>query len=219
MTTTTLDLGRQAGVGARGWARFLPSLGGVGLVAGLIGLMLSPAADDTGNTATEVVAFAQSNDGWITAIALFGVASVALGGAFVAGLHARLQGIATATESTLVLIGGIAFTLCFALCWLVWMAPLVDLPGDEASALAQAEAYLAFDDVGWFALGAAGLGAALMAVPASRAAIRGGLPAWLGWLGVLAGLASVATIAFFGIFAWMAWIAAASVVLARDRSS
>ena len=53
----------------------------------------------------------------------------------------------------------------------------------------------------------------MLAVPASIAAMRGGLPAWLGWAGVLAGLASVATLAFVGIFAWMAWIAVASIVL------
>ena len=56
------------------------------------------------------------------------------------------------------------------------MAPLVDIPGDSARALAQAEAYLGYDDVGWFLLGAAGVGAALMIVPASLAAIRAGLP-------------------------------------------
>ena len=78
---------------------------------------------------------------------------IALGGAFVAGLYARLQGIATRTESTLVLIGGTVFTLCFSLCWTIWMAPLVDMPGDSAAALAQAQAYLSYDDIGWFVLG------------------------------------------------------------------
>jgi hypothetical protein len=218
MTTTTLDLAHAARE-SRNWARYLPSLGGIGLIAGLIGIMLSPAGDDTGETAAEVVAYAQSHEGWTIAILLFGLASIALGSAFTAGLHARLQGIATATESTLVLIGGTVFTLCFAFCWILWTAPLADVADDESIALAEAQAYLSYDDVGWFVLGAGGVAAALMAVPASLAAIRGGLPAWLGWIGVVVGLASIATVAFFGMFAWMAWIAVASIVLlVRPRS-
>ena len=179
----------------------------------MITLIVSPAGDDTGETPSEVVAYAASHDGWTLAILLFAVASVLLSGAFVAGLHARLRAVTTPTESALVLIGGTVFTLCFALCWIVWGAPLDSLPEDSTRALAQAEAYLAFDDIGWFLLGVAGIGAAVMAVPASLAAMRGGLPAWLGWAGVALGIGSLATVAFFGLFAWMAWIAAASVVL------
>ncbi len=215
MTTAALDIPRA---GTRGsWPRILPSLGGLGLVAGLVGIMLSPASDDTGETAREVAAYAQSHETWTIAIALFGLASIAFGGAFVAGLYARLQGIATQTESALVLIGGVTFTLCFSLCWIMWTAPLVDSPAESAAALAQAEAYLSYDDIGWFVLGAAGVAAAIMAVPASLAAMRAGLPAWLGWLGVVAGLGSLVTVAFFGMFAWMAWIAVASIVLLVPR--
>ena len=97
------------------------------------------------------------------------------------------------------------------------MAPLVDMPGDSARAIAQAEAYLGYDDVGWFLLGAAGVAAALMIVPASLAAMRAGLRAWLGWLGVVAGIVSLGTVAFLGMFAWMAWIAVASIVLLVAR--
>ena len=97
------------------------------------------------------------------------------------------------------------------------MAPLVDMPGDSAAALAQAQAYLSYDDIGWFVLAMAGVAATAMIVPASLAAIRAGLPAWLGWLGVLAGIASLGTVAFLGMFAWMAWIAVASVVLLVAR--
>ena len=216
MTTTTLD---SRFVGFRiTWARLLAPLAGFALVAGLIGIMVSPAGDDTGETPAAVVAYAQSHEAWTVAIALFGLGSIALGAVFVAGLHARLQGIATATESALVLIGGTLFTLCFSLCWTIWTAPLVDVPGNRAVALAQAQAYLAFDDIGWFALGAAGVGAAVLAVAASLAAMRGGLPAWLGWLGVLAGIASLGTVAFLGMFAWLAWIAVASTVMLIARS-
>ena len=102
-------------------------------------------------------------------MAFFGLATIPLGGVFVAALHARLRGIATATESTLVLIGGIAFTLCFSLAFTIWSAPLTDVAG--ARELAQAEAYLAIDDIGWFLFGASGVGAAMMAIPASLAAL------------------------------------------------
>jgi hypothetical protein len=212
VTSTTLDVTRPE-VTTKGWARVLAAVGGLGLVAGLIVLMMSPASDDTGETPAEVVSYASSHEGWNVAILLFGLASVALGGLFVAGLHTRLRRVATETESALVLIGGIVFTLCFALCWVIWMAPLADMPDEPARALAQAEAYLGYDDVGWFLLGAAGVAAALFIVPASIAAIRAGLPAWLGWLGVVAGIVSLGTVAFLGMFAWMAWIAVASIVL------
>ncbi len=215
MTTTTLDTGIS--ITRQGWTKLLPPLAGLGLVAGLIMLMVSPASDDTGESPAEVVAYASSHEGWNIAILLFGLASVALGGMFVAGLHARLRTVATEIESGLVLIGGMAFTLCFAFCWIIWMAPLADMPGDSARALSQAEAYLGYDDVGWFLLGAAGVGAALMIVPASLAAIRAGVPAWLGWLGVVAGIASLGTVAFLGMFAWLAWIAVASIVLLVAR--
>lgn len=159
----------------------------------------------------------QSHESWIVATLLFAVASIALGGAFVAGLHARLTGIATQMESALILVGGTVFTLCFCMSFIIWSAPLVDTPGTSAAELAQAQAYLSYDDIGWFVLGAAGVAAAVMAVPASLAAIRAGLPAWLGWLGVAAGIVSLGTVAFLGMFAWMAWIAVASIVLFVPR--
>ena len=212
MTTATLEL-PAVRIAKRGWTRYLPSLGGFGIVAGLIAIMVSPAGDDTGETATEVVAYAKSHETWTVAILLFGLASIALGAMFTAGLHARLSGVATATESALVLAGGALFTLCFAFCWILWTAPLTDMAGDESVALLEAQAYLSYDDIGWFMLAAGGVAAAVMAVPASLAAMRSGLPAWLGWLGVAAGVGSLATVAFFGMFAWLAWIAVASLVL------
>ena len=216
MTSTTLEVARAGGT-TKGWTRVLAPLGALGLVAGLIMLMVSPASDDTGETAAEVVRYASSHESWNIAILLFGLASIALGALFVAGLHARLRPVATETESVLVLVGGTLFTFCFALCWIIWMAPLADMPDDPARALAQAEAYLGYDDVGWFLLGAGGVAAALLIVPASIAAMRAGLPSWLGWLGVAAGVASLGTVAFLGMFAWMAWIAVASIVLLVAR--
>jgi hypothetical protein len=216
MTTTTAEMARPA-LARPPWTRLLAPLGGIGLVAGLVGIFVSPASDDTGETPREVVAYATSHEGWTIAILLFGLLSIGLGAAFVAGLHARLRSVATATETGLVMIGGTAFILCSTLCWTLWTAPLADMPDEPARALAQAEAYLGYDDVGWFLLGASGIAAAVMAVPASLAAMRAGVPAWLGWLGVAAGVASLATVAFFGMFAWIAWIAVASIVMLVAR--
>jgi hypothetical protein len=217
MTTATAQIVRPA-VSRQRWTRLLAPLGGLALLAGLVALFASPAGEDTGETPTEVVAYATSHGSWTIATLVFAVASIALSGAFVAGVHSRLRAVATSTESALVLIGGTVFALSFALCWIVWAAPLDDMPADQARALAQAEAYLGYDDIGWFLLGAAGIGAAAMAVPASLAAVRGGLPSRLGWLGVTLGIASAGTVAFLGMFAWMAWIALASIVMLVARA-
>ena len=215
MTTAVLEA--RTTVSASGWTRLLAPLGGLAIVAGIVAMLVSPAGDDTGETPAELVAYAQAHDSWLVAIGLFGVASIALAGAFVAGVHAGLREVATPTESALIVAGGIAFTLCFALFLIVWAAPLVDMPDESALALAQAQAYLSYDDIGWFVFGAAGVGASVMAVPASFAAIRAGLPKWLGWLGVVAGVLSLGGIAFLGMFAWMAWFTAASAVMLVAR--
>lgn len=217
MTTATAQMVRPAISGQR-WTKLLAPLGGLALIGGIVALFATPAGEDSGETPAEVVAYAASHGSWTIAILLFAVASIALSGAFVAGVYSRLRTMATSTESALMLIGGTMFTLCFALCWIVWAAPLDDMPTDRARALAQAEAYLGFDDIGWFLLGAAGIGAAVMAVPASLAARRGGLPGWLSWLGVALGIASLGTIAFLGMFAWMAWIVLASIVMLVVRT-
>ena len=92
------------------------------------------------------------------------------------------------------------------------------MPADPARALMAAEAYLTIDEIGWWLLGGAGIGAAVMAVPASLAALRGRLvPSWLGWLGVVLGVCSLATVAFFGMFAWLAWLAIASIAMLLAR--
>jgi hypothetical protein len=211
MTTTTAELTRPVALPGR--RRLLAPFAGLALVAGLLAAFVTPVGGDTGDTAAEVVAYATKNETWTFVAMCFAFASIVLGAIFVAGLHARLRGVATEVESVLVLVGGTVFTLCFALSWAIWTGPLVDMPAERALALEQGAAYLAVDDIGWFVLAIAGVGAAVMAVTASLAALRGGVPAWLGWLGVLAGVASVLTVMFFGIFAWLAWIAVASIVL------
>jgi len=212
MTTATLDL-TSTRAEPRGWSRILSPLAGLAFVGGIVAAFLTPAGIETGETPAEIVAFAETNEGWIVASAIFGILAAGLGGLFVAGLHTRLRSVATVTESTLVLVGGVVFTLSFVLCWLVWSAPLLDMPSESTRALAQADVYLAIDDLGWVLLATAGVGAALMAIPASLAALRAGVPRWLGWLGVVAGALSLLTLMFFGIFAWLAWIVGASLVL------
>ena len=157
-------------------ARLAP-LAGLGLIGGLIALFASPEEVRQGETPREVVAYAASHESWILAMAFFGLAVIPLGGVFVAALHARLRGIATATESTLVLIGGIAFTLSFSLALTIWSAPLTDIAG--ARELAVADAYLAIDDIGWFLFGASGVGVAMMAIPPRSRPAQPSRPAWL----------------------------------------
>ena len=62
----------------RSWASLLAPLGGLGIVAGLILLMISPAGDDTGERPAEVVAFAESHGGWKGFFAIFALLSVLL---------------------------------------------------------------------------------------------------------------------------------------------
>jgi hypothetical protein len=201
------------------WTKLLPPLAGIALVAGLAVALTSPAVEDAGDTPAEIVATASDHETWAILVLFFALAAVALAGGFVAGLHTRLRQVATPIESSLVLIGGIVFTICFPLALFMFQAPLVDMPDDHARALVEAEAYLTYDDAAWVAFAAAGLGAALMVIPASLAAIRGGLPTWLGWLGVLAGIVSLATIFFVGMFAWTAWILVASIVMLVAREA
>lgn len=201
------------------WTKLLPPLAGLVLVVGLVVSLNSPAVEDAGDTPSEIVATATDHSTWVNVVLAFALIAVALSGAFVAGLHSRLREIATPLESTLVLVGGIVFTVCFPLALFMFQAPLVDMPDNHARALVEAEAYLTYDDAAWVALAAGGIGAALMAIPASLAAIRGGVPAWLGWLGVLAGVVSLATIVFVGMFGWMAWILVASIVLLVAREA
>jgi len=200
------------------WTKLLPPLGGIGLVAGLLVSFNSPLVEDSGDTPAEVVAKVSDHKTWTFVVLVYALAAVGLAGGFVAGLYTRLRGVATELESSLVLVGGIVFAVCFPLALVFFQAPLADMPDDHARALVEAEAYLTFDDAAWVTLAAAGVGAALMAVPASLAAIRNGLPKWLGWLGVLAGVVSLATFVVVGMIAWALWILVASIVLlvARD---
>lgn len=218
MTTATPEAVRFA-TARTAWTRLLPPVAGIGLVVGLFLSFNSPVVQDSGDTPAEVVATVTDNKTWTVVVLVYALAAVGLAGGFVAGLYTRLRGVATELESSLVLIGGIVFAACFPLALIFFQAPLADMPDDHARALAQAEAYLTFDDAAWVTLAAAGVGAALMAVPASLAAIRSGVPKWLGWLGILAGIVSLATFVVVGIIAWALWILVASIVLLVAREA
>lgn len=214
---TTADVSVAVPTTARSGASWLERwspLGGLLFVIGAVALALSPAGGETGETAAEVVSFARSNDAWMVVASIFGLAALVLTAWFVAGLYTRLRKAGTITEAVLALVGGVAFSLLFFVALTIWSAPLIDIEQDEAMALAQASAFLTIDDVGWVALGGAGIGAGLMAIAASLGALRAQVvPAWAGWLGVALGVASFATVTFVGIFAWLAWMLVVSVGL------
>jgi hypothetical protein len=193
-------------------------LGGILFVIGALAVALSPAGGETGETAAEVFRFADGKDAWFAAAALFALAALPLLGCFVTGIYLRLQHAGASAEAVLALIGGVAFALLFFLAVVIWVAPLFDVPDGQAAQVAQGWAYLAIDDIGWVALGGAGVGAGLMAIAASIGAIRAkAVRPWLGGIGVVLGGLSFATITFLGIFAWLIWIAVVAVALLVRR--
>jgi hypothetical protein len=170
------------------------------------------------DTPNDVIAYADDEEAEIVATQMFALISLALLGWFVSGLHLRVSRMASRTAPGLVLIGGFSFALLFFLALTLWSAPLIDFPGN-ADPVSAANASLLFNEVAWFALGGAGVGAAVMAVAASAAAIKSqAVPPWLGWLGVAVGLGSAATLAFLGILAWTAWIFVTSVLMLVRRA-
>jgi hypothetical protein len=214
MTIATAISDSDAATGS--WLeRWSPIAGIVFVVAG-VALALTPAGDGPGETASEVVAYARGNEGWLEISLLFSLLSLLLLGWFVSGLFTRVRELGSRTEAVLTLVGGLLLTLLFFVATTTWAAPIVDLPEGDAG-LEQASTFLAIDDFGWVALGGSGVGAGLMAIAASLAALRTAyVPAWAAWLGIALGVVSLATIAFVGLFAWLAWIVLASIVLLRS---
>jgi hypothetical protein len=196
------------------WFERWSPLGGLLFVIGAVVLAFTPAADEIGETAEEVVSFSRDNDEWMAVAVVFALLSLPLLGWFATGLYGRLRRAGAVTEAVVALVGGVLCAAFFFLAITIWSGPLIDLEDDEATAVAQAATYLAIDDIGWVTLAAAGISAGLMAIAASLAALRlRAVPAWAGWLGVALGVVSFATIAFFGLFAWLAWILIVSVGL------
>jgi hypothetical protein len=187
-------------------------LGGVLFVLGWLAItILTPAGEDTGDTPAQVVAYATKNEDWLVVAAISALASLPLIGCFVIGLYTRMQRVEDRALPLLTLLGGVVFAVLFFLAVAIFTMPLVDIGEPK---LTEAAAYNAMGDVGWLALGGAGVGAGLMAIAASLVALRTrAVAAWVGWLGVVAGVASFATVTFFGIFAWLGWILIVSVAL------
>ena len=75
----------------RGWLIRWSPLGGLVYVVGLVVLFLTPAGDEAGDTAAEVVSNAEANENWYGALALFGLVGLLLMAWFVAGLAIRLR--------------------------------------------------------------------------------------------------------------------------------
>lgn len=198
-------------------ARWAP-LGGLAFLAGIVTLVI--AADEAGDTPTEVIAYAESHSGAIDALGLFALLSLLLLGWFVAGLHVRLLAAGARLEATFALAAGAAFTLLLFLTLMIWYVPLIELDDALEGSLqtSKAETFLGLEDIGWFTLGGSGVAAGMMILAASVGARRAGLvPSWAGWVGVALGIISLATIAFVGLFAWLLWILVASLLMLRPR--
>jgi hypothetical protein len=195
------------------WLERWSPLGGLLFVAVTLFSFLSPSGDGPGDTAEEVVTYANEKSGWNDLALISALISLILLGWFVSGLYARLRRVEAGGWSVMALVGGVAFSVLFFTAITIWTAPLTELDNETASLqTAQAETYLAIDDVGWVLLGGSGIGAGLMIIAASLVALRArSVPAWAGWIGVALGVISLATIAFVGIFAWLAWLLIASV--------
>ena len=176
---------------------------------------MTPAGDETGETVAEVSAFADSHEGWSAVILVFALVSLLLLSTFVGGVYQLVRQLGAPTESVLTLIGGVLLMVLFYVALNIWAAPLVDVEGDKEAA---AVTYLAIDDIGWMMLAGAGVGAGILAIAASLAAMRSGVvPTWAGWLGVILGVAAFATVAILGLFAWLAWIVLASIVMLMNQ--
>ena len=200
--------------GHPGWIRPLGAVGAILLpLALLYGFFTS---DDSGDTATEVIAYAEesSSDLWVMQIVALLVP--ALIGIFVASLWVRLRP-ANEVYRAMTLIGGTLFIAFLSTGLTLWATPL--LSSDELTE-AGADAYLAFDDVGWVLLGLSGISIGVMIIGVSLAALEHGwVPKWAGWLSLVLGVVSLATIVAVGFFAWAIWLLAAGCFLlfGRDR--
>jgi hypothetical protein len=201
----------------RGWSERWSPLGGLVFALAVI-VVLVFANVDAGETPQDVISAADDEGGKLGTQLALALVSIPLVLWFVVGLYVRVRRFPSQTAPALVLAGGTAFAILFFLAFTIWSAPLLDFPG-KADPTASANAYLTIDDVGWVALGGAGVAFALMAAAASIAALRArAVPTWLGWASLIVGVAAAATITFVGLFAWIAWILVASVLLLVRRA-
>jgi hypothetical protein len=212
--TTPDALAPSAATRRYGWLELTAPLGGLLFVAFVVVLIVM--GEGPGDTAEEVIAYAEDNSGAIDALGVFSLLSLIFLGAFVGGLFVRLQAVGARVEATFALAAGAAFAVLFFVAMMIWNAPLIELDGEASSALqmTQAETFLGIEDIGWFMLGGGGVAAGLMIIVASIGARRGGLvPAWAGWVGVTLGIVGLATVTFIGILAWLLWILVVALLM------
>lgn len=201
-----------------GWSERWSPLGGLLFAIGVI-VMFVASPGDMGENASELAAYAADNEAYEVGVVMFMLVSLGLLGWFVSGLHARVRRMESQTAPALVLYGGAAFALLLFLATTVWNAPLIGFDEGVGSAETRAAVIFLLEDVGWAMLSGAGVGAALMAVSASLAALRSRVvPAWLGWIGVVVGALAALTFLWFGIFAWLLWILVASTLMLVRRT-
>ncbi len=201
-----------------------PASGHIGWIhkLGAIGAILVPLAvlisfftsSDSGETATELIAYAKDNESELWLLQIIGLATPLLIGLFVTSLWVRLRA-ASEEYRVLAVIGGTLFIAFVSIGLTLWAAPLLSA-GELTNA--GAEAYLAYDDAGWILLGLGGISIAAMIIGVSLAALQLGLlPKWAAWVSVAFGVVSLATIAAVGIFAWAIWLMAAGLYLLFGR--
>lgn len=194
--------------GRAGWIHTLGAIGAIVVPAALLVSFFTSA--DTGDTPSELIAYAEGNTievWWLQVTALL---APLLLGLFFASIWLRLRA-ASEVYRAMALIGGTLFIAFLSTGLTLWAAPLI---AKEDVTEGGAEAYLMFDDAGWVLLGLAGISIAVAIVGVSLAAIEHGwLPKWGGWVSLALGVLALATIAAVGIFAWAAWLLAAGVFL------
>lgn len=192
-------------------AGWLHTLGAVGAVLLPLGMLYSFfTSGDTGDTAAELIAYANDNEAEAWTLQVIGLAAPLLIGVFVASLWVRLRA-ANEAYRALTAIGGTLFIAFLSVGLTLWAAPLIDA---GALTTAGAEGYLAFDDAGWVLLGLSGISIGVMIIAASLAALELGLlPKWAAWVSVALGVVALATIVAIGIFAWAVWLIAAGLFL------
>ncbi len=203
--------------GRAGW---LNVVGGIGAIAVPLAILFSffTADEDYQDTAAGLIGYAKGHEGDLWLQQIVALAAPLLVGFFLASLWGRLRG-STEAYRVLTVIGGVLFVAFFAVGMTLWSAPL--LSADELTD-AGAEAYLAFDDVGWVLLAISGISIGVMIIGVSLAALELELvPKWAGWVSLALGVVSFATLAAIGIFAWVVWLVAAGgfVLFNRERTA
>jgi hypothetical protein len=195
--------------------RWIDTVGALGAILVSASLLVSFfTSGDTGDTASELMAYVDDNATDIWWLQITALAAPLLIGLFVVSLWSRLREAREAYRAMTV-IGGTLFVAFFSTALTLWAAPLID---DESITTAGAEGYLMYDDAGWVLLGLAGISIAVLIVGATLAAMeQGWVPKWAVWVSILLGVVSLATIVAVGIFAWSIWLIAAGVFLLLEK--